>query len=78
MRYAGFLSASSLLKIINEKNIETARDQNPLSGLPGNTVIYEYVSNAMEDLKSFHFVYFDFDHFKAYNDTLTASEAETV
>lgn len=70
MRYAGFLSASSLLKIINEKNIETARDQNPLSGLPGNTVIYEYVSNAMEDLKSFHFfVYFDFDHFKAYNDT---------
>lgn len=69
MKYAGFLSSSSLLKIINEKNIERARDQNPLSGLPGNTVIYEYVSNALEDLKSFYFfVYFDFDHFKAYND----------
>lgn len=70
MRYAGFLSASSLLKIINEKSIQAARDQNPLSGLPGNTVIYEYVSNALDDLKSFYFfVYFDFDHFKAYNDT---------
>lgn len=69
MKYAGFLSAASLLRIIHEKNIETARDQNPLSGLPGNTVIYEYVSNAMEDLKSFHFfIYFDFDYFKAFND----------
>lgn len=70
MRYVGFLSASSLLRIINEKNIERARDQNPLSGLPGNTLIYEYVSNSLEDHNSSNFfIYFDFDHFKAYNDT---------
>lgn len=70
MKYAGFLSSSSLLRIINEKSIETARDQNPLSGLPGNAMIYEYVSNALENKDISHvFVYFDFDHFKAYNDT---------
>jgi diguanylate cyclase (GGDEF)-like protein len=70
IKYAGFLSASSLLRIINEKNIEAARDQNPLSGLPGNTLIYEYVSNTLEDTTSSnYFVYFDFDHFKAFNDT---------
>jgi len=70
MKYAGFLSAQSLLKIINEKNVATARDQNPLTRLPGNTVIFEYVSTAlMETDTRFQLIYFDFDNFKAYNDT---------
>ena len=42
--YVGFLSADSLLRVINEKNLAAARDQNPLSRLPGNTVIVEWVS----------------------------------
>ncbi|WP_373499433.1 EAL domain-containing protein [Desulfococcus sp.] len=69
MKYVGFLSARSLLKVINEKNIAVARDQNPLTKLPGNTMIYEYVSMALQDMTStYHLIYFDFDHFKAYND----------
>lgn len=70
MKFVGFLSAQSLLKIINEKNLATARDQNPLSKLPGNIVIYEYVSNVLLNINtSYQLVYFDFDNFKAYNDT---------
>jgi diguanylate cyclase (GGDEF)-like protein len=70
MEYIGFLSAQSLLKILNEKNLALARDQNPLSGLPGNKLIYEYVSRALQDLETgYALVYFDFDNFKAYNDT---------
>jgi diguanylate cyclase (GGDEF)-like protein len=69
MKYTGFLSAHSMLKILNEKNLAIARDQNPLSKLPGNTMIYAYVSNALQDFNlTYHLIYFDFDNFKAYND----------
>ncbi len=69
MKYAGFLSASSLLNILNEKNLASARDQNPLSKLPGNTLVYEYVSESVRNIRdNYIFVYFDFDNFKPYND----------
>ncbi len=69
MKYAGFLSAPSLLKILNEKNLSAARDQNPLTKLPGNTRIYEYISQALQNRDdNYILIYFDFDHFKPYND----------
>ena len=49
MRYAGILSASSLLKIISEKQLKTAQEQNPLTGLPGNRAIRDYVQGAVLD-----------------------------
>ncbi|CAA7615847.1 GGDEF domain-containing protein [Magnetospirillum sp. SS-4] len=68
-RYVGFLSAHSLLRVINEKNLAAARDQNPLSRLPGNTVILEWVSRALEAAEqAYSMVYFDFDNFKPFND----------
>lgn len=70
LKYAGYLSAQSLLKILNEKNLSAARDQNPLSRLPGNTVIHEFVSTALcETDHEKALVYFDFDNFKPFNDT---------
>lgn len=70
LKYAGFLSARSLLKVINEKNIAAARDQNPLSNLPGNVLIHEYVSEAISRSdRAYALVYFDFNDFKPYNDT---------
>ncbi|MBU2646636.1 GGDEF domain-containing protein [bacterium] len=69
MKYIGFLDAHAILKIFNEKNLALARDQNPLSSLPGNKVIYEYVSRVLPDTKeSYSLVYFDFDNFKPFND----------
>ena len=69
MKYAGFLSAPALLKILNEKNLSAARDQNPLTKLPGNTRIYEYISEALQNREEqYALIYFDFDHFKPYND----------
>ncbi|MBF0335663.1 MAG: diguanylate cyclase [Alphaproteobacteria bacterium] len=69
MRYIGFLSARSLLRVINEKNVAVARDQNPLSKLPGNGIIHEKTSEALADRAIGHdFVYFDFDNFKPFND----------
>ncbi|SDN89048.1 GGDEF domain-containing protein [Phyllobacterium sp. OV277] len=69
LRYAGVLSASSLLKIINEKQLKTAQDQNPLTGLPGNRSIRDYVQDVMRDSSAPRFFcYCDFDNFKPFND----------
>lgn len=68
-RYLGFISATSLLQLIEQKNLAAARDQNPLSKLPGNIPIHEYVSRVLGERDStWHLVYFDFDNFKAFND----------
>ena len=69
MKYIGVLSTQAMLKIINEKNLTLARNQNPLTKLPGNTMIHEYFSKSLSDFSStYHLIYFDFDHFKPFND----------
>lgn len=69
LKYVGILRAQSLLRIVNEKKITNAIDQNPLSNLPGNKMIYEYVSKALQDdSDTYAIIYFDFDNFKVYND----------
>ncbi|MET1411213.1 EAL domain-containing protein [Roseibium sp. HPY-6] len=69
-RYAGFLSATSLLKIIHEKRLQEAQDQNPLTRLPGNSAISRYIADiAKIDAQDRHLCYLDFDNFKPFNDT---------
>lgn len=69
MKYAGFLTAQSLLGLINEKNLAQARDTNPLTGLPGNNAVHEFIRSALMQNDTFDYcVYFDFDHFKPFND----------
>jgi len=69
LRYAGVLSAASLLRIINEKQLRSAQDQNPLTALPGNRSIAEYVREAIVDGDSDRALcYCDFDYFKPFND----------
>jgi len=69
MKYVGMLTTNALLKLINEKNLTMARNQNPLSKLPGNTMIHEYFSESLSDMENdYHLAYFDFDNFKPYND----------
>ncbi len=68
-QYGGFLHARSLLKIINEKSLQLARDQNPLTRLPGNILIQDYLAEAVSDASSaYQFAYLDFDYFKPFND----------
>ncbi|MGI9379347.1 MAG: GGDEF domain-containing protein [Methyloligellaceae bacterium] len=69
-KYVGFLSAVSMLEIINDKRIETARDENPLSKLPGNASISRYwdaIRTAENEERCI--CYFDFDNFKPFNDS---------
>lgn len=68
-KYIGVLSTLALLNLLNEKNLAIARDQNPLSKLPGNTIINSQIAQSLGKLGNGHmFVYFDFDNFKPFND----------
>ncbi len=68
MKYYGFLSASSIIGIINERNLASAQDQNPLTKMPGNHQINQYIGDHIKNNSNNLFVYFDLNHFKAYND----------
>jgi len=68
-RYKGFLTAKSLINALNEKNLRVARDQNPLTKLPGNTIINEFIFKATVDTTSEYLLaYLDLDNFKPFND----------
>ncbi|RYC15276.1 GGDEF domain-containing protein [Ciceribacter ferrooxidans] len=69
MRYAGVVSAASLIRVINEKQLQIAQDQNPLTGLPGNRAIRDFMQDAARDGDDVrHLCYCDFDNFKPFND----------
>ncbi len=69
-KYCGLLYSRALIEAMNERRVEQARDQNPLSRLPGNHSITEYLSHALArpDPEGYAFAYLDFDNFKAFND----------
>ncbi|MFA7413900.1 MAG: GGDEF domain-containing protein [Rhizobium sp.] len=69
MRYAGTVSAASLIRVINEKQLKIAQDQNPLTGLPGNRAIRDFMQDVgRDDDDDRYFCYCDFDNFKPFND----------
>lgn len=68
-RYAGLVPADRLLGIVAALELTEARDQNPLSRLPGNLRINEVCAERLADPgPGVAFAYFDFDNFKPYND----------
>ncbi|MEJ5168071.1 MAG: diguanylate cyclase, partial [Arcobacteraceae bacterium] len=70
-KYFGFIGVHNLLLLSYKRNIEIAKDQNPLTKLPGNRKIEQYINDALNDTNEniYHFVYFDFNDFKPFNDT---------
>ena len=69
MIYHGFLTARSLIRAMHEKTLARARDENPLTKLPGNVLIEEYVADCIASGEGAVLAYIDFDNFKPFNDT---------
>ncbi len=70
-KYHGFINVNSLLSLSHKRNIEIAKNQNPLTKLPGNNQIEEFIYRSFKKLKkkeTFHMLYFDFNDFKPFND----------
>ncbi len=69
-RYYGVLRPTSLVKISNEMRVQAAEDKNPLTKLPGNLAISNYVEEERQQSHCCrHLCYLDFDFFKPFNDT---------
>lgn len=77
MKYCGVFSSISLLKVMNEKQLRVAHDQNPLTELPGNNAISDFIKQAvMNSGRVRTLCYFDFDNFKAFNDVYGFSSGD--
>lgn len=67
-RYAGLVPADRILALVAERELAEARDQNPLTRLPGNLRIAETCAELLGSGEEALFAYFDFDSFKPFND----------
>ena len=76
--YLGMGNTRDLLKKITDIKVKNARYANPLTLLPGNVPINEYLSESLKSGKSFHLAYFDINHFKPYNDTYGYQKGDKV
>jgi diguanylate cyclase (GGDEF)-like protein len=55
--------------VINEKSLAQARDQNPLTKLPGNSLINQFIGDSLNEVGNIYaYAYVDFDNFKPFND----------
>jgi EAL domain-containing protein (putative c-di-GMP-specific phosphodiesterase class I)/GGDEF domain-containing protein len=67
-RLLGTMTIRALLDRSTELRVNSAMSANPLTRLPGNTVIDRWLDECL-NLETFTIVYADLDQFKAYNDT---------
>ena len=67
--YIGLLDTRGIIRTMHERMLTMARDQNPLTKLPGNIRVANYMVDALEsDERPQVFAHFDFDYFKPFND----------
>ena len=77
-QFIGVVKTKKLLEKITEQQIMSARHSNPLTMLPGNVPIYEWIDDLLMRQKDFRLAYFDLNNFKPYNDIYGYSRGDEV
>ena len=67
-----------MLKKVTELEVTSAKQQNPLTGLPGNIAIEHRFNSILKANKDFSVVYLDIDNFKPYNDVYGFENGDLV
>lgn len=67
-KYFGTVAVKDLLQELLQIQILTAKQQNPLTGLPGNLIIEQKLQEYICTRRRFTVSYIDIDNFKPYND----------
>ena len=75
--YMGCIEIKSLLLRSSQLEIELAMNSNPLTGLPGNININQWLTNSLFH-GEYHIMYGDLSNFKEYNDTYGFSNGDSV
>lgn len=69
IRYKGILPAAALARLANDMRLEAASDRNPLTRLPGNSAIKDFIDRSMAEAAQPRVLcYIDIDNFKPFND----------
>ena len=70
-QYKGFVNLNNLLSLSYRRNLDIASNQNPLTKLPGNQQIEEFLDDTFNEKnkRTFYVTYFDFNDFKPFNDS---------
>lgn len=76
--YLGVAPIRRLLRCITEEKLRLARHSNPLSQLPGNVPLYEWIDCLLRQRLVFTIAYCDINHFKPFNDRFGYSCGDEV
>lgn len=77
-KYLGIVTIKDLLQKTTEIEISAAKHQNPLSGLPGNLLIEQKLTQCCTSCDDYTIAYIDIDNFKAYNDCYGFEKGDLV
>jgi diguanylate cyclase (GGDEF)-like protein len=77
-RYLGMGRTIDLLRHITAKQIQAAKQSNPLTGLPGNREIQTHIAQWLAGRRSFVACHLDLDNFKAFNDAYGYARGDQV
>lgn len=76
--YAGVGKIRHLLRCITEEKLRAAKHSNPLTQLPGNVPLYEWIDHLLHKHESFVVAYVDINHFKPFNDAFGYSYGDEI
>lgn len=77
-RYLGVGKVRDLLRSITEEKLRIARHSNPLTQLPGNVPLYEWIDHLLARQQEFVVAYCDINHFKPFNDAFGYGAGDEV
>lgn len=67
--YYGIVTIKKLLQYATKLEFDYAKASNPLTGLPGNTIIQSKLKKILNYQNNCCLLYYDLNNFKSYNDT---------
>lgn len=77
-KYIGTVTIKKMLQKATQMEVITAQQQSPLTGLPGNSLIQQKLSECIDTQAKFSVTYLDIDHFKSYNDQYGFEQGDAI
>ena len=76
--YAGVGKIHHLLRCITDEKLRAAKHSNPLTQLPGNVPLYEWIDHLLHSRENMVIAYVDINQFKPFNDAFGYSFGDEI